>query len=200
MKSSNYSIMGIFWRVVLLMWPIYLLQSAWWEGSLGKLIAAIVILLFILWWAVSYGIKFYKQGKAMEAQRQAALEKAQAAQVIQEEWRRSHESIVTKVAGVTFNNDDGSSRQEYLKEAYVNKGRGAIELERYTYQGKPAIYVLYDGLCIGNIPQNDVGDVLDILDRISSTYLEVERFVSDDNEDGKTEPLYRADLVITYRK
>ena len=62
-NSSNYTIWGIFWRVVLLMWPIYLIQAAWWEGSLGKLIAAVVILLLVLWWAVSYAIKYYKQGQ-----------------------------------------------------------------------------------------------------------------------------------------
>lgn len=82
MKTSEYTIWGICLRVIILMWPIYLIQSAWYEGSLIKLIAAIIVLLLILWWTVSYSIKFHKQGKMHEAQRVAAYEKAQEEQAL----------------------------------------------------------------------------------------------------------------------
>lgn len=211
MKSSNYTIWGIFLRVVLILWPIYLIQSAWYEGSLVKLIAAIVFLLLIIWWAVSYIIKFYKQGKEQEAQREAAIAKlqeerarleAQKAEVEaqKELWEKTHGRLVTKIAGVTFENDDGSSRQKYLKEAYVNQSDGTISFESYEYHGEPAIRVLYDDMCIGNIPKDKVQAVMDVIDRITAAHLDVERFLPDDDDDRSREVIYRADLTIVYSK
>lgn len=247
MKSSNYTMWGIFFRVVLVLWPIYLIQSAWYEGSLIKLIAAIVFLLLIIWWAVSYIIKFYKHGKELAAQREAALAKlqeerarleaqreiaiakvqeaeaqleaqrkaelakaqeelvrleAQKAEVEaqKELWEKTHGRLVTRIAGVTFENDDGSSRQKYLKEAYANQGVGTLGLESYDYQGEPAIRVLYDDMCIGNIPKDKVQDFMDVIDRITAAYLDVERFCPDDDDDRSREVIYRADLTIVYSK
>lgn len=254
MKSSNYTMWGIFFRVVLVLWPIYLIQSAWYEGSLIKLIAAIVVLLLIIWWAVSYIIKFYKHGKELAAQREAALAKAREdqAQIIaekeaalaeakeelsrleaqraelqaqreaahaneregqaraeaqhaekreqQENWEKTHGRLVTRIAGVTFENDDGSSRQKYLKEAYANEGVGTLGLESYDYQGEPAIRVLYDDMCIGNIPKDKVQDFMDVIDRITAAYLDVERFCPDDDDARRREVIYRADLTIVYSK
>lgn len=211
MKSSNYTMWGIFFRVVLVLWPIYLIQSAWYEGSLIKLIAAIVFLLLIIWWAVSYIIKFYKHGKELAAQREAALAKAREDQARaeaqhaekreqQENWEKTHGRLVTRIAGVTFENDDGSSRQKYLKEAYANQGVGTLGLESYEYHGEPAIRVLYDDMCIGNIPKDKVQDFMDVIDRITAAHLDVERFRPDDDDDRRREVIYRADLTIVYSK
>lgn len=202
---------GIFFRVVLVLWPIYLIQSAWYEGSLIKLIAAIVFLLLIIWWAVSYIIKFYKHGKELAAQREAALAKAREDQAQaeaqhaekreqRENWEKTHGRLVTRIAGVTFENDDGSSRQKYLKEAYANQGVGTLGLESYEYHGEPAIRVLYDDMCIGNIPKDKVQDFMDVIDRITAAYLDVERFCPDDDDDRSHEVIYRADLTIVYSK
>lgn len=211
MKSANYTIWGIFLRVVLILWPIYLIQSAWYEGSLIKLIAAIVVLLLIVCWAVSYIIRFYKQGKDLAAQREAAFAKAQEEKALmeiqraeeqerRENWENTHGRLTTKIAGVTFRNDDGSSRQKYLKEAFVNQGDGTIKFESYEYQGEPAIRVFYDDMCIGNIPKDRVQDVMDVIDRITAVRLDVERFCPDDEDARPAEIIYRADVIIVYSK
>lgn len=58
-----------------------------------------------------------------------------------------------KVAGVTFNNKDGSSRQELLRK-FDAIDEVAVSLLEHTYKGEPAFHVLVDGEIIGNIPKD----------------------------------------------
>lgn len=118
-------------------------------------------------------------------------------------WENEHGKITTKLVGVTFDNDDGTSRQRILKGAMADECCGSIELENYTHNGADAILVSYEGQGIGNIPKNRVAEVLAVMDRITGASLNVERFVPDD-EDGEARSLggviYRADLTIVYTK
>lgn len=118
-------------------------------------------------------------------------------------WDAAHGTITTRVAGVTFDNDDGTSRQRILKAAMADECCGSIELENYTHNGADAILVSYEGEGIGNIPKNRVAEVLAVMDQITGASLNVERFVPDD-EDGEARSLggviYRADLTIVYTK
>ena len=123
----------------------------------------------------------------------------------QAEWERTHGEIITKIAGVTFENEDGTSRQKYLKEAYANHGEGELELVPFDYNGEDAIRVLYDGTCIGNIPKNKVADVLAIMGSVTSARLDVEAFVPEDEDDEtdtkkRRSKIYRADLTLIYKK
>lgn len=60
--------------------------------------------------------------------------------------------IRTKVAGVTFKNDDGSSRQETL--ALCKEGH-AIQLLPFRYKGDPAYRVITQYGQIGNLSADD---------------------------------------------
>ena len=60
--------------------------------------------------------------------------------------------IRTKVAGTTFRNDDGSSRQEIL--ALCHDG-DMLDLEYFTYEGEPAYKVFSRYGQIGNLPAED---------------------------------------------
>lgn len=68
-----------------------------------------------------------------------------------------------KVVGVTFNNNDGSSRQEYLQQ-YEYDDCACVTLEEYSYKGDPAIMVLIDGDQVGNVAAKEVEKVLSILE------------------------------------
>lgn len=57
-------------------------------------------------------------------------------------------SFDTTVVGVTFNNDDGSSRQQILSEIDADD---PVTLEFYKYNGKPACAVYVFGKQIGHI-------------------------------------------------
>ena len=60
------------------------------------------------------------------------------------------DTIRTKVVGVTFNNEDGENRQDILSRM---SGSEDITVEKYTYNGEPAAYV------IGNLSAELAGDL-----------------------------------------
>lgn len=67
------------------------------------------------------------------------------------------DSFLFHVAGVTFNNDDGSSRQRYISKLYDGQ---RLFLVPFEYEGSPAYHVVdcYDH-CIGNVPSSYINDV-----------------------------------------
>lgn len=102
------------------------------------------------------------------SQQQAELEARQARIAAAEaEWQRFLDEnqliriIHTKVAGVTFRNSDGSSRQENL--SYCISG-GNVEFEHFTYRGAPAYSVSCGGLQIGNLPADLARDLYELDD------------------------------------
>lgn len=117
----------------------------------------------------------------------------------QSAWEKENGVIKTKIAGVTFENDDGSSRQAILKDAYVNGGEGTLDLEAYDYKGAQAVRVLYENQVIGNIPAAKSEEVAAVLDRLITARLDVEKFTAEDGEDG-SDTIYRADLTVIYKK
>lgn len=139
---------------------------------------------------------------AAKAEAERAAEKAR-----QDEWDRTHGRIVTAVAGVTFKNDDGSSRQAILKDLKARGGDDAdLELEEYDYKGQPAIRILIDGEQIGNVPKRRVAEISAVLDRLDTARLNVETFRPEDEEGEngnvrhRGELIYRADLYLVYKK
>jgi hypothetical protein len=76
-----------------------------------------------------------------------------------------------RLKGVTFPNDDGTSRQENLaelakfRESYP-EGKITLQAERYEYRPdignpEPAIRILWDGKGIGNIDKNIVAQLME---------------------------------------
>lgn len=100
-----------------------------------------------------------------------------------------------KVAGVTFDNDDGSSRQEIICDLLDEYGEWEDipgSLLEYEYKGNPAIYVLADGQIVGNIPADDLDTVLDLLPDVEDVVVRVSDFAPE----GKT--IYFARVTLAY--
>lgn len=67
--------------------------------------------------------------------------------------------IYFRVAGVSFNNDNGTSRQRYISKL---KPFDALGIVSFEYEGNTAFHILdADGHCIGNLPKEHVDFVLD---------------------------------------
>lgn len=102
---------------------------------------------------------------------------------------------VFPVAGVTFNNEDGSSRQEILRELCEGPLAGVDEncwMNPYLYNGEMALAVIAGGGCVGNIRKNDVQKVRDcIAASRHGARLEAELFETDDGRE-----IYRADVIF----
>ena len=91
--------------------------------------------------------------------------------------------LICKVVGVTFNNDDGSSRQEYIKNLDEDD---ILSLKHYIYEGRDALYVLDSkGHILGNIAHKDVKQVMKYIntyDELAISVDEKDSFISDDNK------------------
>ena len=142
--------------------------------------------------------------KEAENRKAQLKEEELARKARQAEWQRTHGRIVTRLAGVTFDNPDGSSRQKYLKVAYEDDCAGDLQLDTYTYNGEDAIRVLYEGRELGNIPCQAVPEVLAVFNRIEDAELNIDIFEPDDWEEEsfhkKLKEIYRADLTLIYKK
>lgn len=102
---------------------------------------------------------------------------------------------VFPVAGVTFDNDDGTSRQEILQEICEGELDGIDEncwLNPYLYNGEMALGVMTSFGCVGNIRHNDVDTVLErIKTSKTGARLQAELFETDDGRE-----IYRADVAF----
>lgn len=126
-----------------------------------------VLVFFILWCAGSFRL-FAKSNKKEPAKKPVPV--VNHTVDIEDDDEYDDEDEVSEdpnridfaVAGVTFNNDDGTSRQEILKQFYDNKGysRRNIELVQYEHKGKPAVYVVAKGKIIGNVPKEHINDIV----------------------------------------
>ena len=140
---------------------------------------------------------------AIEAERQKEREERAAAKA---EWDSKHGRIITSIAGVTFNNEDGTSRQKILRDVKSYLSDAELTLQEYQFNGKPAIHVYLDDQCIGDIPKAHVKEVLDIMDKVEHVNLDINVFYPEDDEwdddapKRKGEKIYRADLTIVYSK
>ena len=104
-----------------------------------------------------------------------------------------------KVAGVTFKNDDGSSRQKWLRLFMFRnppfEGNSlTLTVEPYEFEGQPAYYVKVDGYTMGTIEAKAVPEMQRISDHIINLYLNVDRFM--DKE--KNKHVYYANLHVRY--
>ncbi len=113
-------------------------------------------------------------------------------------YRAQHPKIYTKVAGVTFDNEDGTSRQKILRKAQREKVEGTVSLKLGEFEGHPAIYVLYDGQCIGQIPKDDIDAVTAALEKIEYIDLTVRSFTPKDWKGEQPERIYYGELEIQY--
>ncbi len=82
----------------------------------------------------------------------------------------TYEFYRVKTVGVTFNNDDGTSRQDLIRKMYYHEPpfenkEAELALERYEYRGKPAYKVLVNDCQIGNLSKADAEYVDANMDR-----------------------------------
>lgn len=89
-----------------------------------------------------------------------------------------------KIVGVTFENDNGTDRQQLLKKIYNRAVKELkadpwldvdynVSFRSYEFDGSPALAVLVDGYEIGNIAADSVNDVSEILAK-KDPYIEAE--------------------------
>lgn len=95
---------------------------------------------------------------------------------------------------VTMNNDDGSSRQEYLRLLCGGEDMAVVDVwfDDYLFGGKLCIRVMTEQGCVGQIRPKDVTTVRSYFGKaVRMIYLEISSVKNDSGADE-----YHADVVI----
>lgn len=134
-------------------------------GLLSKSILSIVLGIFLL--IVGIALKKKPTTDVGKPQKKESQPLHSEHREISEGFARNVEVECYRVAGVTFDDDFGNSRQEMLKMMFVDEvendgiAHHTFKFEDYTYQGKPAIHVIVDGHQIGSVHAKDLDKVND---------------------------------------
>lgn len=142
---------------------------------LAALIFAVAVVCLIAFAAKSKGAE-NRARKEMNAAKSAEKEQlAKKAAELEEYMNRVHslgnkyEHIKFRLKGVIYQNEDGSSRQDYLQKIKLGKApfekKPDFTIRRFEYDGEPAMAVLANGLQIGNVPKEVVPKLLEKWER-----------------------------------
>lgn len=222
---NPYTLWGMMWRICLAAGFAMNIFAAYIYGEFQRFLYSCAFCAAMIFFSVRYCLRYHRAETALiqaaqldaEAAEQRRLEEQERAeterlkkqqeaidrlhariaeQQAREEWKRTHATLTTSVVGVTFDNEDGTKRQQCLEEILIN-GYKQISLEDYEYNGEPAIHVIVDDMCIGNIAKDTVPEVMSFIDRISSASLDVSDFIAD-TPNGRGKRRYRAVLSLEY--
>lgn len=100
------------------------------------------------------------------------------------------------VAGVSFSNDDGSSRQRYISRLHEGD---RLYFQHFEYEGEDAFHVVNDDFhCIGNVPKEYVKDVHDAYYSGSLHYSLYVSDISARDENDKPIPGYNQGVTVEF--
>ena len=99
---------------------------------------------------------------------------------------------IIRIAGV--NNDDGTSRQKILAKCLAN-GKTKAKLIKYNFDGEKAIRVITEYGTIGNIPREEIQNVLSKVDMMEDINMDIKAF-----KDDNSKKTFYCDMIIKYAK
>ena len=101
-------------------------------------------------------------------------------------------AISFKVAGVTYDNDDGSSRQEILKHLFFHDAPYADAGEEYDteivesfFDGEPALEVHINGYQVGFVPKSQIRAVQRAMSAVASWSITETKIYGGRTKDGE---------------
>jgi len=130
----------------------------------------------------------------------ASRQKEEEEAAARKRYDETHKKLFFSVAGVTFNNDDGSSRQSTLKRKIKESEMSVVNVTLVTceVEGSSAVAVKLDGEQVGFVPKAYLDEVLSVVNgdkKIKSLSETIEKF---NDDEGKT--VYRCDIYMCYEK
>ena len=171
-------------------------------GQSAAVLGLGLVLAFVTW-RLRVGVG--KEQAAAEAKRQEEFQRQREAKLqhirdlrkqAEQPFVRTASNIVRSrayaVAGVTFQNEDGTSRQDILRDICEGGDGGSAWawLEWYQYKSEDAYHVMTARGCVGSLHKEDIREVLPALGA-ENAELDVELFETDDGRQ-----IYRADLIL----
>lgn len=194
--------------VALLVWFLGTIVSSEGMAAVGLAMLIVALFCFISSYALEQDRRARKRADKLRKKQAAERAAAKAADTQarlksfndEVERRRRIGWYEFSVAGVTFSNDNGSSRQKILSELYAAQLAEdddiSVTLEPFEYDGEPAIHVLVNGRCVGNVPKQEVEAVSEIMAK-SVKEIKVDWFEPKD-AGSSSKRIYRADVTLSH--
>lgn len=141
-------------------------------GIIALILAILIVLAGLLLGlaGVGAGWVFVVIGVILIVWRTLLVKKAKKEAEKDAKWKAYKEKLksvemILPVVGVRYDNESGSSRQKILKSFCDadDTGLANVRLEEYEYEGAPAIHVVTEKGCVGNVKATDVERVLPLL-------------------------------------
>lgn len=114
-------------------------------------------------------------------------------------------SITFRVAGTTFDNDDGTSRQEILRHLKFGDAPWAdgpedlnAELEETEYNGETAFAVLINGYQVGNVPRANIPQVITAREHVATCYVSSVRILGGGTGSDGRDLNYGCEITLEY--
>ena len=160
---------------------------------------AAVLFIVLMYWSIHHLTRVPKITRPVQ---QAAPQPASAPQPADDS--NGIRKLQFKVAGVTFDNEDGSSRQEilrhlkFLDEPYVDEvGDYLVSIDETTYDGEPALEVRINDYQVGWVPKTMIKKVQKAMQDVASFSADAEISGGGIDETGKRYP-YGCTITATY--
>lgn len=102
-----------------------------------------------------------------------------------------YQFIEFKLKGVSFKNEDGTSRQELIRRIdeqeppFENGGELDVDLKPVLFDGKDAIECRVNGYLIGHVPKELVTDVMDAMKATDATISDFKVIGGGEKENGE---------------
>lgn len=114
-------------------------------------------------------------------------------------------SITFRVAGVTFENNDGTSRQEILRHLKFGDAPWADDpedltatLEETEYEGEQAFAVFVNGYQVGNVPKASIRKVAVAQEHVATCYVSAVRILGGGMDQDGRELSYGCEITLEY--
>lgn len=113
--------------------------------------------------------------------------------------------ITFRVAGVTFKNDDGKSRQDILRHMKFGDPPWADdpddlvgELVETTFDGEPAIEVYVNGHLVGHVPKAQIASVSAALKNVATCHVSDVQIIGGGTDQNGTRLSYGCMITLKY--
>lgn len=147
---------------------VVFIDSIFRANATGNRVLAAALVIAGVYFSATWARPSRKQRKAMQAAQRAQQPQTSAASY---SAQPSTKVLSFKVAGVTYQNDDGTDRQTILRHLYFKDkpyadedGTVTAEIKETDYKGEPAYAVFMNGYQIGFVPKAKIPDVKEALD------------------------------------
>ena len=176
----------------------FLFSATWISEHKTEFFLIVAAIIFLI---IFFIVRRHKRIKAYRAAMAAANNRQEPAPASSPENTVDDSGSITfRVAGVTFDNDDGTNRQDILRDLKDSddKNNLDIELEESEYDNDLAIAVFANGNQIGFVPKSKIYSVQNAQKHTATCYVSEARIIGGGTNDEGERLSYGCEITLEY--